>query len=427
MAKKKTIPKTLKKITDNVVEKIVSTNPKEDFIRHYEKYKETIPEEFNKLNYIPFLVRDDLNIFFEMSNRSDGKTTTLLAFLLEESIRNEYVKISFIVRHFQLKRATKENIMDIMLMFPDVFDTSLLMFTEVEDYTKVWYNGVTIAVIFDLNNASDLKNYSSYLRKFPLAVFDEFLTLPNDYASHEAEKLDLIYSTLDKNFDNPLFNHPKIILLTNPVNFDSEILASLDIFNILETMEINTYQIYRNCFIEILRNDKVNKLKSTGIYPSKVNSGNLTGEFNFNRYNLINNFDILKEQYSNNLFKIKIDDTTSMSVIKMDNKFYVKIDFTDNDENYCLNKKDESKKCIYLKDNYYSQVFENKYNKNKIYFANNYSKNYVYDNKLTSINLNKCYNKLCKLSKDKKQNNLVDNQFKIVQKENIMKRFSFYD
>lgn len=425
MAKKK-LPKVIKDATNKTIDTIQNLSPKEKFLKDFERFRKTIPSEYNQLNFVPYLTNDDLNVFFEMSNRSDGKTTTFLSFILYMAAKNEHVRLSFLTRHFELKRAVKDNIMDTMLLFPDLFDTSSLIFTEVADYTKVWYNGEDIAVIYDLNNASDLKNYSTYLKKFKLIVFDEFLTLPCDYEINESYKLDLIYSTIDKNSNNPLFPHPKIILLTNPVNFDSEILASLEIFDILEKMEVNTYQIYRNCFIEIIRNDNANEKKSTGIFPTKsLNAGNLTGTFNFNRYKLADNFNTLYEENKDKTISIKINDITSLLVFKFNNQFYTKIKFSDNNDNYCVNLKDQSETCRYLDDSYYNSNFSKRYKLGRVLYADNYTKNYIFDNNLDEINLQKCLSLYRILYKPKKDSDIK--LYTEIQKNNIKRRFDFYD
>ena len=425
MAKKK-LPKVIKEATNKTIDAIQNLSPKEKFLKDFERFRKTIPPEYNQLNFVPHLTNDDLNVYFEMSNRSDGKTTTFFSFILYMATKNEHVRLSFLTRHFELKRAVKDNIMDTMLLFSHLFDSSSLIFTEVADYTKVWYNGEDIAVIYDLNNASDLKNYSTYLKKFKLIIFDEFLTLPSDYEINESYKLDLIYSTIDKDSNNPLFKHPKIILLTNPVNFDSEILASLEIFDVLEKMQVNTYQIYRNCFIEIIRNDNANEKKSIGIFPTNtLNSGNITGTFNFNRYNLIDNFNTLYEENKNNTISIKINDTTSLLFFKFKNKFYVKLKFTDNNDNYCLNLKDQTKTCKYIDDSYYNSYFSKRYKLGMVLFADNYTKNYIFDNNLDEINLQKCLSLCVKLRKSKNDSDIKI--YKEIQKNNLKRRFDFYD
>lgn len=399
---------------------IFNKSEKKLFLKRFKKFKkEHIPQQYNQLNYVPFLLDDNLNIFLEMSNRSDGKTTTSFKFLLYEAIKCEHVRISFLVRHFELKLAIKSNIFDVMAMFPHLFDTSKLMFTEVADFSKVWYDGVCIAIIYDLNNAFDLKNHFSTLRQFPLMVWDEFLTIQEEYVSNEWIKLMTIYNSTDKDIDNPLFKHPKLLLLTNPVNFDSEILSNFDIFDVLETMEINTFQIKDEFFIEMLRNESANTKKANSILTNSVN-GSLSGEFNFNRFRLINNFEVLLRE--NGSISIKLNSTETVICVKANNKFYLKISPPTNNETFCIKPEDETKDITFLKNNFYNESFHKKYLKGIILYANNYTKNYILNHPtFRDLNLQKLIN----ISKPKFESS--QKQFKSVIKDNLKRRFEFYD
>lgn len=405
---KKTL-KTVKKILTRKTEK-------ELFIEESRKFiNENFSDEYNQLNFIEYLTDDELQIYLEISNRTDGKTYGTFLWSLYFSTINENVRISFLVRHFELKRSIKENIIEIFSENPDYFDLDLLSFIDVDDYTKVYYKNDCIAVIFDLNNASDLKNYSIFLCKFKLVIWDEFLTLPFDYVLSEDIKLDLIKSTLDRNSSNPLFPHPKFIFLTNPVNFDSEVLASLDIFETLEKMSINSHQIVRNVFIEMLRNDSANEKKSKSLFP--VNTSNLSGEFVFNTHNIKSNFQELSEKIP--VVKVKLNDTQTLSILK--DKFYIlKIEFTKGDENACINIKDKTKKVEFLTEKFYSDKFYKKYEKDLIFFGNSFTKNEILKN-YQDLNIPKIYSYFTKSSKPQEPN------FDEVIKSNLQKRFSFYD
>src|SRR5699024_9941720 len=106
-------------------------------------------------------------------------------------------------------------------------------------YVSLNYKDRTIAVISDLNNASELKYFSNYLKKFPIIIYDEFLTLQTDYLPDEWERLKTIYQSIDRIEKYPLIHKPKIFYFGNAVNFESPILHGLKIFNILEKHPIN--------------------------------------------------------------------------------------------------------------------------------------------------------------------------------------------
>src|SRR5699024_7781700 len=134
------------------------------------------------------------------------------------------------------------------------------------------YQQQSIAVISSLNDATELKYSSNFLKKYPIMVYDEFLALQSDYLPDEWERLKTIYESIDRNQEIPLIKKPKIIYLGNAVNFDSPVLHGLKIFNILENHPINTAKIYKyefNVMLEINRNDNANKQRNTRAFGSR--------------------------------------------------------------------------------------------------------------------------------------------------------------
>src|SRR5699024_6674248 len=123
----------------------------------------------------------------------------------------------------------------------------------------------TIALISDLNNATELKYFSNYLKKFPIMVYDEFLALETDYLHDEWDRLKTIYQSIDRMESYQLIHKPKIFYFGNAINFESPILHGLKIFNILENHKINTAKIYHydfNIMLEINRNDNANEQRN---------------------------------------------------------------------------------------------------------------------------------------------------------------------
>src|SRR5699024_12156242 len=98
-------------------------------------------------------------------------------------------------------------------------------------YIEVLYQQQSIAVISSLNDATELKYSSNFLKKYPIMVYDEFLALQNDYLPDEWERLKTIYESIDRNQDITLIKKTKIIYLRNTEKFDRTVLNGLNIFN----------------------------------------------------------------------------------------------------------------------------------------------------------------------------------------------------
>src|SRR5699024_7324748 len=163
-------------------------------------------------------------------------------------------------------------------------------------YVTLNYKDKTIALISDLNNATELKYFSNYLKKFPIMVYDEFLALESDYLPDEWERLKTIYQSIDRLESYPLIHKPKIFYFGNAVNFESPILHGLKIFNILEKHPINTAKIYHydfNVMLEINRNDNANEQRNTRAFGSGDDSMT-TAQFETNDYLLATDSDRLK-------------------------------------------------------------------------------------------------------------------------------------
>src|SRR5699024_2804073 len=116
-------------------------------------------------------------------------------------------------------------------------------FIRTQYYVSLNYKDQTIAIISDLNNASELKYFSNYIKKFPIIVYDEFLTLETEYLPDEWVRLKTIYEYIDRIEKYPLIVKHKIFYFSNAVNFDSLLFHVLEMFNILENHLINEARI----------------------------------------------------------------------------------------------------------------------------------------------------------------------------------------
>ncbi|WP_233947143.1 hypothetical protein, partial [Eggerthella lenta] len=165
-------------------------------------------------------------------------------------------------------------------------DPNELRFKSNSDYITIYLGDKPIFLIADLNNASDLKQSSNVLKNFPIILYDEFLALESDYVQDEYQKMATIYKSIDRIPNRPYIKSPKIIYLGNPVNFSSPLLPSLNIYNHLQTHEINTIQQYGNILLEMRRNDQRNDGKNIRAFPDP-NDSDVTGEFKFSNYRLV--------------------------------------------------------------------------------------------------------------------------------------------
>src|SRR5699024_4344615 len=119
--------------------------PSEDM--KYKKFinnfrKEHIPEQYNQIKLL-----DELN---------------------NSDIDNKLI-ITFIKRKMMLHESYKELINNI-IEISSIFDRSDFNFIRTQYYVSLNYKDQTIAIISDLNNASELKYFSNYIKKFPIIV-----------------------------------------------------------------------------------------------------------------------------------------------------------------------------------------------------------------------------------------------------------------
>ncbi len=355
--------------------------------KYIEKYlKKYVPSNYNQLELLNELCNDELDYYMSITNRGDGKSFNYFAFFLKASIDLE-LKPCFVVRHFTLQQIIKETIKEICDV-TKVLDRSLIWFRNTDDYVLVGYNDKELAIITDLNNASDLKFSSTILKNFPIMIYDEFLALEGDYIPDEMLKIKMIYQSIDRIENRPLIKHPKIFLLGNPVNFDSPVLAELDLFYTLQTHEINTIKQYDNVLLELRRNDNVNEKKNNRIFGNT--DSKFTGQFHFDTELLLSKeeFDTIK--YKGKSVRILISPTQAIACYYYDKKYVLAIEKKDGKEDYSLSNELSSLERPKLRKNSYSERHIKLYDNFFFYFNNAYSKNKILsDNGLMSIKIEK--------------------------------------
>lgn len=362
-----------------------------DYQNFVTKFRKQIPDKYNQIELVDELMNKNIDFLVSISNRSDGKTFNYISFFMKLAIEFD-IKFILLSRHFTLRKAYQELIQKIASDHQS-FKERELYFRRTEDYIAVGYGNKEIGIITDLNNATDLKYHSNFLKEFPIIIYDEFLALESDYLIDEWEKLKTIYESVDRNHGNiPYIEIPKIVLLGNAVNFSSPLLANLNIYNTLQKHKINTSRIYGNINLEMRRNDNSNEKRNTRAFNSD-NDAMTTGEFDFNTYNLAD--DPLRNHIAKNgdYFYIKTSDNYLKIAFNV-NDYQTNIKVVPYTETYsfCTEVNDVQENAIFLKENYYKEIHPRKYyHPSNLHFDNAYTKQYVVTHPgLIELNINKC-------------------------------------
>lgn len=361
------------------------------------KYRKTIPDKYNQLEFLDYLTDKDVDAIFSITTRSDGKTfgtLSALAILSEEL----GITTTIIIRHYDLRKAVMSNLSEIYTN-KKWFDQKKMAFFMDTDIVTVSYNGQDAFYIVDLNSAGDLKNYASKLSNATLTLYDEFLSVGGEYTSNEFLKFRTIFETMDRGEKEALIytnNRRKAIFLANPVDFSSEFLDAFDLYRPIANQELGTIQKYDNVVLEMRKNVNGQVNKNNRIFKH-VNNESVTGRFT------VNDWQIKTPQETEFSFVIKTKD--KYIVVFCGTSVILKVQgYTSKDYIYNTDVKDNSCSSTYLDpEKYYRDDMYRLYTKGKLFFANPYSKEYVLTNYPTLD--------LVKLArKQNKQVNTVDTQ-----------------
>lgn len=362
--------KLLKNEEERKQEKIKKSGNK--LKKELEKIRKNIPEKYNQVELLDQLYNNKIDLLFSITTRTDGKTFNYLYALAKLSLKFDFTTI-IIVRHMELRGAMLAQIRDVYSTMDDLNDGDLYPAINSE-YVEVNYKEQTPFIILDLNNANDLKNYSSVLKKANIILYDEFLAVAGQYTDHEFLKFKTIFETMDRGYnDNMNYTNGrrKAIFLANPVDFGSEFLAYWKLYEYLEMQPMNTIKCYNNIAIERRRNQVAQQNKNNRIFDN-VENESITGTFKINNWAI--------KQPKTNDKRIIIKTLEKYLVINLE-KIPV-LEITQNEENYKYNTDlvDNSKNSIYLKASYYNENFPKKYIRGEYRFANQFSKDYILQN-----------------------------------------------
>lgn len=354
-------------------------------IKKYQKFvrnfRNLIPDEYNQIELVDELPNTDLDFYISISNRSDGKSFNYVNFFIELSI--DYgIGFMLVARHFTLRDAYRELVETIFFTKPNLKEHKLA-FKRTDEYLAIIYGDEYIGCITDLNNATDLKYHSNFLKEFPVIIYDEFLAIEGDYLIDEWDKLKTIYESIDRNREGiPIIQFPKLVLLGNAVNFKSPILANLDIFNILERQKINTMRKHDNVLLELRRNDNANESRNTRAFNSD-DDAMTTAEFDMNNFNIASNERKQAILKNSDFFYIKTERYYIKVVFNLDSlECYMAVEPYAKHYHFCTEVVDVKDGVILLEyEKYFDEYHYKKYYRNSgLYFDNAYSKDYVLEN-----------------------------------------------
>lgn len=358
-------------------------------ISFIEDFQSQVPERYNQVELLDYLFDERVDHLFSISNRTDGKSFNYINFFIEFSIQ---FKIGFmlIARHYTLRQAYADFIEKIYTKKSNL-NVDDLSFRRTDDYIIIYHANRIIGIITDLNNATDLKYHSNFLEEFPIMIYDEFLAISSDYLIDEYQRLETIYTSVDRTGTIPLIKNPKIFYLGNAVNFESPLLSAFNLFNKLEKHTINTMRRYDNIVLEMRKNDNANNDRNLRAFNSD-NDAMTTGQFTINNFNIATEKERLLFHQNSETFHIKLDERF-LSVTYDRTTFKCLLSIVEFSPTYEFNTmiRDNNGKSIYLKENFYSERQPKKYSKNLFLFDNAFSKNYITSRvEISAIKLNKC-------------------------------------
>ena len=400
--------KGLKKMTEKTIQ---------DYFKEYiEDFRvHNIPERYNQIRLLDELANPEIDHYISISNRTDGKSFNYIHALLNIAIDYD-IGLFFLTRNMML-RFSYQTLIEEISEVSNLLEKGEFTFIRQQYWITVKYKGKDIAVISDLNNATELKMFSNYLKKFPILIYDEFIALEDDYLSDEWARLKTIYESVDRKDEIPLIVKPKLFYFGNAINFNSPVLHSLQLFNILETHPINTARIYKytfNIMLEMNRNDNANQKRNTRAFDSD-DDAMTTGEFETNNFNIATENDrqeVMKNprtvyvKLKDDYLKIWFNRDTLKIILSIENQI-------ESDYSYNLQLKDNQSQSTFLNERYFDENQIRKIDKGFYLFENNYSKNTITSDfyELNQLKINKIIREVLKDETDQTELESKENQF----------------
>ena len=377
------------------IQEIFNPTPEQRYQKLIQTFRENhIPKQYNQVKLLDEFNNPDIDHFISISNRTDGKSINYIHALMY--IAYEYdLGLTFLSRNMML-RSSYQDLMDEIIEISDIFERDDFTFIRNQYYVRMDYKGKPLGIITDLNNATELKYYSNFIKKFPILVMEEFLALETDYLPDEWERLKTIYESIDRERDYPLIGKPKIIYLGNAVNFDSPILHGLKIFNILENHPLNTAKTYYYDFhimLEIHRNENANETRNTRAFGGG-DDAMTTAQFDSNPHNVATDNDRNEVMKNPRTVYVKLNGLDYLKIWFNADSLTVILSIESNVKEpyeYNLKLKDNRETSQYLNEKYFDERHIKRIDRGDYLFDNKFSKDYITSdfNGLNELRLNR--------------------------------------
>src|SRR5699024_7719316 len=361
--------------------------------KNYDKYvndfrKKYVPEKYNQIPLVDELLNEDIDHYISISNRSDAKSFNYIQFFIKFAI-NYGVKFMLISRNYTVRDSYQE-LMQRVIDKSAAFDNQQFGFINSQYYRALIHQKQRIAIITDLNSATNLKYLSNFLADYPIIVYDEFLAIEGDYLSDEWTRLGTIYSSVDRNEDIPFIRFPKLFYLGNAVNFSSPILSELKLFNIIENHEINTMHQYNNILLDIRKNKQANDRRNLRAF-NMVDDEMTNAQFKINKHNLASEDDRKLLNSNHQQVVVKLLSNYLVIHFKLDENIIV-LSLNGHFDYYDFNTElsDNLESSTYLTDKYFKDEHFKKHDRGAYLYDNQYTKeNVTSDLQLVNLDIMK--------------------------------------
>lgn len=343
----------------------------EDKIDNYiVKIRKDIPKQYNKVLLLNYLTDPDVRLLMSITTRGDGKTYNYLLALIKIALKFDRFKFMLLSRHFTLRSVYEDTLRDIInenfkLGKRDLF------FDVSDQYTIMYINDNPICLITELKKATDLKYSSQILRHYRLIVYDEFIALRGDYLPDEAMMLKTIYESVARPDNSGILEIPKIMLLGNPVNFDSPLFSFFDLYQVLEKQKLGTIEKHGKVVIERFKNSEATKSIDRDIFGG-TNDYSYGGEFITNKKLVATPFMIT--HYKNEIGILLSGDRYLVIHYDVNHNFYLEITYKKPKKiKYTTTLLGLEQNVTYLDEWYYYDGYEQDHNDGLIKYANTYT------------------------------------------------------
>lgn len=342
------------------------------FNDYIKKIRKDIPKKYNQVRLLDYLTNSNIRLLISITTRGDGKTYNYLLALIKLALKFTDFKFLLLSRHFTLRDSYEKTLQEIVM---EQFKLSRgdLYFDKNNQFTIMYIKDIPICLITELKSATDLKYSSTILKNYRLIVYDEFIALKGDYQPEEAQQLRTIFESVNRPSDCKILKTPKILLLGNPVNFDSPLFSYFNLYEILEKQKINTIERHKSVVIERWKNTESLKGLDLNVFGNDNDDDySYSGEFITNRDLVVN---AKEATHYKNQIGIRLPDEQYLVIHFDENKnYYLEITFKKPDNvKYTTILLGLKKGIQYLEDYYYDSIFEDDHNQGKIKYANTYT------------------------------------------------------